>query len=126
RYPPRGIRGVAKSNPAAGFGVDFADYYTHAHERLVNMVQIETPEALENLDAIAGIDGVDVLFVGPLDLTTNLGVQGKFDHPLFVEARQRVAKAARNAGKAAGILITAPDQIPVLKNEGYTVVAYGS
>ena len=126
RYPPRGVRGVAKSNRAAGFGIDFDDYYAHAHERLVNMVQIETPEALENLDAMAAVDGVDVLFVGPLDLTTNLGVQGNFEHPLFAEARQRVAKAARNAGKAAGILITAPNQIPVLREEGYTVMAFGS
>jgi 4-hydroxy-2-oxoheptanedioate aldolase len=126
RYPPRGIRGVSKFNRAAGFGQDFEDYYAHAHERLVNMVQIETPEALQNLDAIASMDGVDVLFVGPLDLTTNLGIQGKFDHPLFVDARRRTAKAARKAGKAAGILLTAPEQKAIVRDEGYTVIAYGS
>ena len=90
------------------------------------MAQIETPEALENLDEIASVDGVDVLFVGPLDLSTNLGVQGQFDHPVFVEARQKVAVAARNAGKAAGILATAAVQIPVLRAEGYTAMAFGS
>jgi 4-hydroxy-2-oxoheptanedioate aldolase len=126
RYPPRGIRGVAKSNRAAGFGQDFDDYYAHAHERLVTMAQIETPEAVQNLDAMAAIDGVDVLFVGPLDLTTNLGVQGNFDHPLFAEARQRTAKAARNAGKAAGILLTAANQMNVVRDEGYTMIAFGS
>jgi 4-hydroxy-2-oxoheptanedioate aldolase len=126
RYPPHGTRGVSKFNRAAGFGLGFDEYYTHAHERLVTMAQIETPESLDRLDAIAGVDGVDVLFIGPLDLTTNLGIQGAFDHPLFVEARQKVAAAARRAGKAAGILATAAAQIPVLRAEGYTVMAFGS
>ncbi len=126
RYPPWGARGVSRFNRAAGFGQDFDDYYQHAHERLVTMVQVETPESISNLDAIAAVDGVDVLFVGPLDLTTNLGIQGAFDHPDFVRARQQVVAAARKAGKAAGILATAPDQLPVLKAEGYTALAYGS
>ncbi len=126
RYPPHGIRGVSKFNRAAGFGQNFDDYYQNAHTRLVTMAQIETPESLEHLDAIAEVDGVDVLFVGPLDLTTNLGIQGQFEHPRFIEARQKVAAAARRAGKAAGILATAAAQIPVLRAEGYTALAFGS
>jgi 4-hydroxy-2-oxoheptanedioate aldolase len=126
RYPPHGTRGVSKFNRAAGFGQNFDDYYAHSHERLVTMAQIETPESLTHLDAIAGVDGVDVLFVGPLDLTTNLGIQGQFEHPAFVEARAKVAAAARRAGKAAGILATAAAQIPPLRAEGYTVIAFGS
>jgi len=90
------------------------------------MAQIETPEALLNIDAIAAVDGVDVLFVGPLDLSTNLGIQSDFDHPKFVEARVRVADAARRAGKAAGILLMTAAQLPAVKKEGYTVVALGS
>jgi len=92
----------------------------------VTMAQIETPEALLNLDAIASVDGVDVLFVGPLDLTTNMGIQGQFEHPAFVQARLQVAQAARRAGKAAGILATAPTQVSTLQAEGYTVLALGS
>jgi 4-hydroxy-2-oxoheptanedioate aldolase len=126
RYPPHGTRGVSKFNRAAGFGLGFDEYYSHAHERLVTMAQIETPESLEHVDAIAGVDGVDVLFVGPLDLSTNLGIQGEFEHPLFVDARRKVAAAAKRAGKAAGILVTAAGQIPVLRAEGYTVMAFGS
>jgi 2-keto-3-deoxy-L-rhamnonate aldolase RhmA len=126
RYPPHGIRGVSKFNRAAGFGQDFDDYYAHSHDRLVTMAQIETPEALLNLDAIASVDGVDVLFVGPLDLTTNMGIQGQFEHPAFVQARLQVAQAARRAGKAAGILATAPTQVATLQAEGYTVLALGS
>jgi 4-hydroxy-2-oxoheptanedioate aldolase len=126
RYPPHGTRGVSKFNRAAGFGQNFDEYYAHSHERLVTMAQIETPESLTHLDAIAGVDGVDVLFVGPLDLTTNLGIQGQFDHPTFVEARLKVAAAAKRAGKAAGILATAAAQIPLLREEGYSVIAFGS
>jgi 4-hydroxy-2-oxoheptanedioate aldolase len=126
RYPPHGQRGVSRFNRAAGFGQDFDDYYAHGHERLVTMAQIETPESLANLDAIAAVDGVDVLFIGPLDLTTNMGIQGQFDHPLFVDARHAVAAAARKAGKAAGILATAQNQIPMLRSEGFSVMAFGS
>jgi 4-hydroxy-2-oxoheptanedioate aldolase len=126
RYPPHGKRGVSKFNRAAGFGLGFEEYYKHSHERLVTMAQIETPESLGQLDAIASVDGVDVLFIGPLDLTTNLGIQGEFEHPLFVDARLKVAQAAKRAGKAAGILVTAAAQIPVLRAEGYTVMAFGS
>jgi 4-hydroxy-2-oxoheptanedioate aldolase len=126
RYPPHGLRGVSKFNRAAGFGQDFDDYYAHCHERLVTMAQIETPESLTNLDAIASVDGVDVLFIGPLDLTTNMGIQGQFENPLFIEARRAVSAAARKAGKAAGILATAPSQIPVLREEGFSVMAFGS
>jgi 4-hydroxy-2-oxoheptanedioate aldolase len=126
RYPPHGLRGVSRFNRAAGFGQDFDEYYAHGHERLVTMAQIETPESLGQLDAIAAVDGVDVLFIGPLDLTTNMGIQGQFDHPLFADARRAVAAAARKAGKAAGILATAPAQIPVLREEGFSVMAFGS
>jgi 4-hydroxy-2-oxoheptanedioate aldolase len=126
RYPPRGIRGVAKFNRAADFGTGFADYYAHAHERLITAVQIETREAMDAIDAIARVDGVDVLFVGPMDLSTNLGVQEQWDAPVFATARQRVPAAARAAGKAAGILLSNPAHVPVVRAEGYTFVALGS
>jgi len=126
RYPPLGFRGVSKFNRAAGFGQDFDEYYAHANERLVTMAQIETPEAVENAAAIAEVDGVDVLFVGPLDLTANLGVPGNFGDAHFVEARRAVAAIARQAGKAAGILLATPAQIPAVRTEGYTVIALGS
>jgi 4-hydroxy-2-oxoheptanedioate aldolase len=126
RFPPHGTRGVSKFNRAAGFGQGFENYYANAHHRVTVMAQIETPEAVENVDAIAAVEGVDVLFLGPLDLSTNLGIQSNFTHPKFVEAQQRVATACRNAGKAAGILLTSADQIPRARELGYTVIALGS
>jgi 4-hydroxy-2-oxoheptanedioate aldolase len=126
RYPPRGMRGVSKFNRSAGFGFDFDDTYAHAHERQVLIAQIETPEAVAAADAIARVDGVDVLFIGPLDLTANLGAPGNFDLPIFVEARKRVVAAARASGKATGILLGNPAHVPLVRAEGFTFVALGS
>ena len=125
-YPPHGLRGVAKFNRGAGFGTTFEEYYLHAHEWLVLAAQIETAEAVANCEAIADVPGVDVLFVGPNDLTHNMGIRDQFDHKLFVDALQRVAVAARQAGKAAGILVHNPALVPMCRGLGYTFVALGS
>jgi 4-hydroxy-2-oxoheptanedioate aldolase len=126
RYPPRGRRGVAKAHRGTNFGTDFDEYYRHAHERLVGVMQIETPEAVEASDAIAGVDGVDVLFMGPTDLTYNMGIGDQFDHPRFLAALERVSTAARAHGKAAGILVHAPELVVRCRDLGYTFVALGS
>jgi 2-keto-3-deoxy-L-rhamnonate aldolase RhmA len=126
RYPPRGIRGVAKLTRATGFGADFDDYFARAHERLLTIPQIETAEGVKNAAAMAAIDGVDVLFVGPMDLSTNLGIVGQYEHPQCVEAFKTVATAARNAGKAAGILLLNPAHVSMCRELGYTFVALGS
>ena len=126
RYPPRGIRGVAKLNRGSAFGSEFEDYYNRSHELLTTVVQIETVKALENIDAIANVDGVDVLFIGPLDLTVNMGIREQFDHPDFLDAKAKVAEAAKNAGKSSGILLLNSDQVPETVEAGFTFVALGS
>jgi 4-hydroxy-2-oxoheptanedioate aldolase len=126
RYPPRGVRGVAKINRGASFGQNFENYYLHAHEWLVLIAQIETPEAVTNIEALAAIDGIDVLFVGPTDLSYNLGIRDQLDHPTFVDALRRVAVAAQAAGKAAGILVHNPALVDKCRDLGYTFVALGS
>ena len=126
RYPPRGIRGVAKLNRGSAFGSDFDDYFGRAHELLLTIVQIETQEAVNKIDEIASVDGVDVLFIGPLDLSVNLGIAQQFDHPTFLEAREKVSKAAEKAGKAAGILLMNGGQLDDTVEAGFTFVALGS
>jgi 2-keto-3-deoxy-L-rhamnonate aldolase RhmA len=126
RYPPRGMRGVAKFHRGAGFGADFDDYYLHAHERIVCVIQIETPEAVADVESIAAVDGVDVLFVGPTDLTHNMGIRDELDNPRFLDACARVNAAARSHEKAAGILVHAPALIPRCREQGFTFVALGS
>jgi 2-keto-3-deoxy-L-rhamnonate aldolase RhmA len=126
RFPPHGVRGVSKFNRAAGFGRRFDHNFAHAHEEMIVIAQIETPEALSNLDAIAAVDGIDVLFLGPLDLTANLGIVAEFEHPKFTQARADVAAAALRHGKAAGILLAHAGQVADARRDGYTVVALGS
>lgn len=126
RYPPRGIRGVAKFHRGANFGANFDDYYTHAHERLVTILQIETEDAVKNVNEIAAIDGADVLFIGPADLSYNMGIPDKLDHPRFVDALKRVSDAARAHGKAAGILVHNPALVAKCREMGFTFVALGS
>ena len=126
RYPPRGIRGVAKFHRSAGFGADFEEYYAHAHERLLTVIQIETPDALKNIDEIAAVDGADVMFVGPTDLSYNMGIRDQLESPRFVEALQKVSDAAKKHGKAAGILVHNNALVPKCRDLGYTFMALGS
>ncbi len=126
RYPPLGIRGVSRLSRASEYGADFENYFGNAHKTLTTFVQIETPEALENVEAIAAVEGVDVLFLGPMDLSVNLSITEQFEHPDFVSARKRIAQAAKQAGKAAGILLLLAGSVEDCIEEGYTVIAIGS
>lgn len=126
RYPPGGSRGVAKMVRASGFGKNFAEYYSGSNENILGVVQIETPEALNHLDEIAAIDGVDVLFIGPADLTMSLGIFGQFDHHLFTDAVKATVAAAQKAGKATGILIFNPDEYTRYYEMGIRMIACGA
>jgi len=122
RYPPAGVRGVALRARGAGLGsVAHADVATIS-ERIVGIVQIESVGALREADAIAATDGVDVLFVGPADLTHSLGIPGQFDSPAYRDALRKVVAACRAHGKAAGILVYDPDLVPDLLEVGIRVV----
>ena len=126
RYPPEGVRGVARLNRACAFGPSFTEYFKSANSNLLTVVQIETTAAIESCPKIAAVDGVDVLFVGPLDLSVSLGVPDQFGHPAMQEALAKVAQACRGAGKAAGILVATEEQLAQVKALGFTFVALGS
>ena len=126
RYPPHGIRGVAKFNRGAGFGGDFEEYYAYAHERLLTVIQIETPDAVANIEQIAAVDGADVLFVGPTDLSYNMGIRDQLESATFKSALAKVSAAAKQHGKAAGILVHNAALVPMCRDLGFTFVALGS
>ena len=126
RYPPQGIRGAASLTRAAAYGKDFSEYLSTANQKLLTVVQIETEPTLEHLDDIAAVDGVDVLFIGPLDLSVSMGIPAQFDHPRFRAAVARVNEAARRAGKAAGILLGRVEQIEQTVADGFTFIGIGS
>jgi 4-hydroxy-2-oxoheptanedioate aldolase len=125
RYPPAGVRGVALRTRGAGMGTFGHDQVRQIDERIVGIVQIESVGALREADAIAAIDGVDVLFVGPADLTHSLGVPGQFENPVYLEALQTVAAACAAHGKAAGILVYDLSVVPALLELGYRFVGIG-
>ncbi len=124
-YPPRGDRGVAGYNRARSFGGD-ARSSSEVNDAILGIVQIESVTALEHVEAIAAIDGVDVLFVGPADLSTSLGVPGQLDSAPFLAALERVARAAHGAGKAAGILTGDPAATAWYHDHGFSFVSVAS
>ena len=126
RYPPDGIRGVAIRVRGAGLGSAGHADVRRLNERVVGIIQIESVGALRDADEIAAIDGVDVLFVGPADLTHSLGIPGQFQHADYRSALERVSGACRDHGKAAGILIYDPAVVPGLLDLGYSFIGIGA
>lgn len=126
RYPPDGIRGVATRVRGAGLGaVGHADVQ-RLNERVVGIIQIESVGGLRDADAIAAIDGVDVLFVGPADLSHSLGIPGQFGHADYLGALERVVAACRAHGKAAGILVYDTAVVARHLELGFTFVGIGA
>lgn len=126
RYPPHGIRGVALPTRGAGYGTLGHAGVADAHAETCLMLQVESGAALEAAAHIAAIDGVDVLFVGPTDLTHSLGIPGAIDHAAYRAAVERVGRAASDSGKAAGVLLWSLDELPGYVDAGYRVIAAGS
>jgi 2-keto-3-deoxy-L-rhamnonate aldolase RhmA len=126
RYPPQGGRGVALRSRGADLGAFTHDRVGEINERIVGLVQIESVGALADADEIAAIDGVDVLFVGPADLSHSLGVPGRFDEPLYRDALRTVLTACEAHGKAAGILLYDTAAVPAYLDLGFRFMGIGS
>jgi 4-hydroxy-2-oxoheptanedioate aldolase len=124
-YPPRGDRGVATYNRACRFGLD-PGALERANDEVLGIVQIESARAVANAEEIAAVGGVDVLFVGPRDLSHDLGVPGQVAAPVFVEALEQVRLAARKHGKACGLLVSDGAAAAAKVAEGWTFVTVGS
>ncbi|HXU42335.1 MAG TPA: HpcH/HpaI aldolase/citrate lyase family protein, partial [Burkholderiales bacterium] len=103
RYPPAGARGVAGTTRATRFG-RVKDYAKRAHEEICVLVQVETQAALDNIEAICALDGVDGVFIGPADLHASLGYTGEIANPKVKPMIDEAIRRIRKAGKAPGIL----------------------
>jgi 2-dehydro-3-deoxyglucarate aldolase/4-hydroxy-2-oxoheptanedioate aldolase len=125
RYPPEGDRGVATYNRVYDFGLH-PEGLTTANDSVVGVVQVESRQAAEAAAGMAAVPGVDVLFVGPRDLSTDLGCPGRFDHPEFLSALDQVLAAAKNEGIAAGILAGDAAQAAHYTDLGFRFVGVGS
>jgi 4-hydroxy-2-oxoheptanedioate aldolase len=108
RYPPAGVRGVALATRASGFG-RVAGYAPLAHEEIVVIAQIENQAGLENLEAIAGVDGVDALLIGPSDLHASFGHVGEITNPEMVPIIDDAISRIVATGKTAGVFAPAEE-----------------
>jgi 4-hydroxy-2-oxoheptanedioate aldolase len=125
RYPPQGVRGVATLHRANRFA-RIKDYYARANQEIGLLVQIETRTAVQNLEAIAAVDGIDGLFIGPSDLAAAMAHLGNSGHPEVRSAIEDVIKRILKTGKAAGILTPIEADAKHWLSLGCTVVAVGS
>jgi 2-keto-3-deoxy-L-rhamnonate aldolase RhmA len=125
RFPPAGTRGI---NPvrASGYFSDVAGYLARANERIECLVQIESPEAVRNVDEIAATKGIDGLFIGMGDLASGYGQPGVMEGPVIDEARAAVLTAAARHGKRAGIFAYSQDLARRYVEEGFEFVAIGN
>jgi 2-keto-3-deoxy-L-rhamnonate aldolase RhmA len=125
KYPPQGRRGAA-------FGVAHDDYtggdivakINSANEEILLIAQIETMAGVENVDAIAAVEGIDVLWIGHFDLTNSLGIPGQFTHPAYLESVKKVLQAGEAHGKTGGFMAGDVATGRALLEQGFRAIAY--
>src|SRR3954465_11051088 len=125
RYPPQGVRGVAGSTRASRFG-RVKDYAKRAHEEICVLVQVENEQAVANIEAIAAVDGIDGVFIGPADLHASLGYMGEIANPKVTPLIEEAIRRIRKCGKAPGILTTNEELAKRQLASGALFVAVGN
>ena len=127
KYPPNGVRG-------AGFGFAHDNYKNEsplsyintANSNLINIIQIESKQALENIEEIAAVNGVDCLWVGHFDLTNFLGIPGQFSSDIYLNSIKRVVDAATVNKKSLGIMVNNQDELKMYSDLGFNMIAVGT
>ena len=126
KYPPEGVRSLAGGRNDVGWGTDSATYFARANDEIFVCIQIEHTRALENLDEILAVPGIDCAFVGPQDLTASLGIQPpQLDSPdpRYQEALSAVRDGARRHRVGAGLMVASAKEARRHRDEGFTMVA---
>jgi 4-hydroxy-2-oxoheptanedioate aldolase len=124
RYPPAGARGITGSGRASRYG-RVKDYLKTASSEICVLVQVETREALKQIEAIAATDGIDGVFIGPNDLAASFGHIGNWGHPDVQAALEDAVRRLKKIGKPAGILTPNEEEAKKFIQWGYTFVAVG-
>lgn len=125
RYPPNGVRGVGGTTRATRFG-RIQEYASRAHEEICVFVQLETRQALDNIEAIAAVDGVDGIFIGPADLHACLGYAGEIAHPDVMPLIDEAIRRIRRCGSAPGVFTPSEEDARRQLDCGALFVAVGS
>jgi 4-hydroxy-2-oxoheptanedioate aldolase len=126
KFHPIGRRPVDGGNADGAYcNIEFKEYLRQANEQRFVCVQIEDPEPLDELDEIAALEGIDMLFFGPADFSHGIGAPGQWDHPLIAETRKRIAKVSAAHGKLAGT-VASPENIEEYVAMGYRFLSMGA
>ena len=127
RYAPKGYRGVAPGMiRATEFGLNMQNYFENIEKNLFIVCQIENEEGVSNIKDIADVEGVDMLFIGPMDLSTNIGCFGKFNDPKFVNLIEVAKKNILNSNKFSGIIPYGNNSWQDLFNFGFDLTTAGT
>ena len=122
RYPPEGVRGFGPFLAQSRWGTELTDHRDRMQDRLICCLLAETRDAVENIEEICAVPGIDLVVPAPFDLSTDLGVSGQFDHPDFVAALRRIETACNSAGLPMGGVALMPAQAEALISRGYRVI----
>jgi 2-keto-3-deoxy-L-rhamnonate aldolase RhmA len=127
KYPPIGRRGAAFAlNHDDYKGGDIQQKMQHSNDNVFIIAQIETEEAVANVDQIVAVDGIDAVWIGQFDLTTSMGIPGKFDDPKFIEYSKRIVDACHRAGKVATLAVMDVDQLASGPRDGFRLLVYAA
>ena len=126
RYPPAGVRGIGPSLAAARWNLTVPEYLKAANDNMLTVLLMEQKEALDNVDAILDVPGVDVVFVAPNDLSGALGVTGQMNHPNLLAAIEKIETAAKRHGVALGGLGLNAERTNALIEKGYRFIVITS
>jgi 2-keto-3-deoxy-L-rhamnonate aldolase RhmA len=124
KYSPLGTRGVGLGR-AHGYGLQFQEYVQHANENVAVVIQVEHIQAVENIDSIAQVEGLDAVLLGPYDLSASLGRLGEVEHPEVISAIQRVTGACQQAGIPLGVFGVSAEAVKPFIERGYTLIVAG-
>jgi len=125
RYHPEGSRGLGFGR-VQGYGLKVGEYFESANEKVLLSAQAETTEAVENIEAIVRVPGLDAVVVGPLDLSTNMGLSGQVDHVDVKTAIQHVAEVCFDAGMPIGIFGMTAEAVKPYIAQGFTFIVCGA
>jgi 2-keto-3-deoxy-L-rhamnonate aldolase RhmA len=124
KYPPRGSRGVGIVR-AQGYGLDFQQYIDGANDNVIVMLQIEHIDAVNNIESIVRVPGVDALMIGPYDLSGTMGKLGRVNDPEVEQAMETVRKACAAAGMKLAIFAATAEAMKPYIRKGYTLPIAG-
>jgi 4-hydroxy-2-oxoheptanedioate aldolase len=125
KYPPEGTRGVSPFWTSYR-NISWNDYVPHANNETCVVLQVESVEGMRNVEAIAGVEGVDVVFAGPADLSASMGIIGQTRHPKLKSFLAEFPKRVAGTGKTAGMTVGTVEEATELHAQGYRFINFGS